>query len=438
MVRLLSWGRYPHRPQIPHPVYWPERVSQASKAIASVGQGAALAFGCGRSYGDSCLAESGHVLAMQGMDRVLAVDWKNGVVLAQAGLTLAELIRIALPRGWFLPVTPGTKFVTLGGAVANDVHGKNHHVMGTFGRHVRHLTLHRSDEGIVECSPVQRPDLFAVTVGGLGLTGVIVAVELQLRRVVSSEIEQRSIRFGGFDEFFELSQAHDASHEYTVAWIDCLASGKQAGRGHYIAGNHASKGSIEVAPRGGLHMPIDPPFSLVNSLSLRVFNTLYYHGQRKKEVASLVGYDPFFYPLDRLQQWNRMYGRAGFQQYQCVVPQQDGPEIIRSVVQQISKRGTGSFLAVLKQCGELASPGLLSFPLHGVSLALDFPQRDQVNDRLFGKLDALVHEAGGRLYPAKDAHMSAAHFKQAYPQWERIEALRDPQLLSQFWKRVTQ
>jgi FAD/FMN-containing dehydrogenase len=438
MTQLLSWGRYPHHPQTPHSTSWPEDVSQVLTAITTLGQGSALAFGCGRSYGDSCLAESSHVLAMQNMDRVLAADWETGIVLAQAGLTLAELIRIALPRGWFLPVTPGTKFVTLGGAVANDVHGKNHHVMGTFGRHVRHLAIYRSDEGITQCSLSQRPDLFAATVGGLGLTGVILAVEIQLRRVVASEIEQRSIRFGGFDEFFELSQAYDASHEYTVAWIDCLASGKHAGRGHYIVGNHAQKGVIELASLGGLRMPIDPPLSLVNSFSLRAFNTLYYHRQRKKEVASRVGYDPFFYPLDRLQQWNRMYGRAGFQQYQCVVPQKHGREVIRAVMQQISKSGTGSFLAVLKQCGELASPGLLSFPFHGVSLALDFPQRDQVNERLFSKLDALVHEAGGRLYPAKDAQMSAAHFKQAYPQWERIEAARDPQLLSQFWKRVTQ
>lgn len=438
MSQLLSWGRYPRQPQIPHPVRWPGDVSQSMSSMASSDHSTTLAFGCGRSYGDSCLAQSGHVLAMQHMDRVLVADWETGVVLAQAGLTLAELIRIALPRGWFLPVTPGTKFVTLGGAVANDVHGKNHHVMGTFGRHVGSLQIFRTDEGVTQCSPSQRPELFAATVGGLGLTGVILAVELQLRRVDSSEIEQHSIKFGGLDEFFELSQAHDASYEYTMAWIDCLASGKQAGRGHYIAGNHAQEGSLKLAPSGGMRMPIYPPFSLVNSLSLRTFNTLYYHRQRRKEIASHVGYDPFFYPLDRLQQWNRMYGRAGFQQFQCVVPQQNGHEVIRDVLQLISKSGTGSFLAVLKQCGELASPGLLSFPLHGVSLALDFPQGARVNERLFRKLDALVHEAGGRLYPAKDAHMSATHFKQAYPCWESVEALRDPQLMSQFWKRVTQ
>jgi FAD/FMN-containing dehydrogenase len=438
MNQLLSWGRYPRHPQLPHSIHWPDDVIQALTDIASVGNGAALAFGCGRSYGDSCLAESGHVLAMQNMDRVLAVDWETGTVLAQAGLTLAELIRIALPRGWFLPVTPGTKFVTLGGAVANDVHGKNHHVMGTFGRHVSRLLMYRSDDGYVECSPFERAELFAASVGGLGLTGVILAVELKLRRVYSSEIEQRSIRFDGLDEFFELSQKYDATHEGTVAWVDCLATGKKAGRGHYIVGNHAQEGVMKVASPGGVTMPVDPPFSLVNQFSLRVFNTLYYHRQQKKEVVSRVGYDTFFYPLDRLFEWNRMYGRAGFQQYQCVVPQQESREVIRAVMEQISKSGTGSFLAVLKQCGELVSPGLLSFPLHGVSLALDFPQHDKMNERLFKKLDALVHESGGRLYPAKDAHMSATHFKQAYPQWESVETLRDPQLLSEFWKRVTQ
>ena len=435
---VSSWGRYPRLPQVTHSIHWPEDVKQGLTDIESFGDGAALAFGCGRSYGDSCLAESGHVLAMQNMDRVLAVNWETGVVLAQAGLTLAELIQIALPHGWFLPVTPGTKFVTLGGAVANDVHGKNHHVMGTFGCHVSRLLMYRSDDGIVECSPSERIQLFAATVGGLGLTGVILAVELQLRRVYSSEIEQRSIRFDRLDEFFELSQKYDASYEGTVAWVDCLATGKRAGRGHYIVGNHAQEGPLEVASSAGVTMPVDPPFSLVNQFSLRVFNTMYYHRQQKKEVVSRVGYDAFYYPLDRLFEWNRMYGRAGFQQYQCVVPQQDSREVIRSVMEQISKSGTGSFLAVLKQCGELTSPGLLSFPLHGVSLALDFPQHDKLNKRLFKKLDALVHEAGGRLYPAKDAHMSATHFKQAYPLWESIEALRDPKLLSQFWKRVTQ
>jgi FAD/FMN-containing dehydrogenase len=375
---------------------------------------------------------------MSRLNRILSADWKTGVIVAEAGLTLAELIRIALPHGWFLPVTPGTKFVTLGGAVANDVHGKNHHVMGTFGCHVKSLTLHRSTEGVITVSPIERPEVFAATVGGLGLTGIIVAVELQLRPVASSYIEQRSIRFGGLDEFFDLAHIHDQSHEYSVAWIDCLAAGKNAGRGHYFVGTHAPEGGLKLAQPGGLRIPMDMPAALVNSFSLRAFNSIYYHRQLQQEVRKRVDYDAFFYPLDRLLEWNRMYGRAGFQQYQCVVPHAQGREIIRSIIREISRSGVGSFLAVLKQCGAMTSPGLLSFPLHGVSLALDFPQREEINRRLFEKMDALVHEAGGRLYPAKDAHMSAAHFQRAYPAWEQVEALRDPQLMSRFWKRVAQ
>jgi FAD/FMN-containing dehydrogenase len=273
-------------------------------------------------------------------------------------------------------------------------------------------------------------------VGGLGLSGVILAVELQLRRVLSSEIEQRSIRFDDLDEFFELSRAHDSSYEYTVAWID-LAGSTKAGRGHFIAGNHAQEGRLQVASSGRLHMALDPPFSLVNQFSVRVFNALYFHRQRSREVVSSVDYDVFFYPLDRLEQWNRLYGKRGFQQYQCVVPQRHAREAIRAVMQEISLTGAGSFLSVLKQCGSVPSPGLLSFPLHGVSLALDFPQCDQLSERLFKRLDAMVHEAGGRLYAAKDAHMKAEDFKQAYPEWGRVEAMRDPQLNSHFWKRVT-
>ncbi len=437
MTKSLSWGRYPRIPQYRHSVFWPEEIPSTLQEIFSLNAGGTLAFGMGRSYGDSCLAESNHVVAMQSMDRVINVDWSTGILQAQAGLSLIELIRLAVPHGWFLPVTPGTQFVTLGGAVANDVHGKNHHVMGTFGCHVRRLVLYRSDEGVIECSQSLRPEIFAATIGGLGLSGVILAVELQLRRIQSSNIRQRSIRFGNLDEFFELSRLHDVSHEYTVAWIDCLAKGAETGRGHYLAGNHADDGILEVAKTGKLFMPVDPPVSLINSLSLRLFNTFYYHRQRQKEIVSCVSYSPFFYPLDKLLYWNRIYGRKGFQQYQCVVPQQHAREVIGAIMAEIANSGTGSFLAVLKQCGEMISPGLLSFPMQGVSLALDFPQREPLNKRLFNRLDALVHECGGRLYPAKDAHMTAIHFKKAYPHWDTIESLRDPQLMSHFWKRVT-
>lgn len=384
------------------------------------------------------MAASGQVLVMNPMNRLLSANWSTGLIEAEAGLTLSELIQIALPHGWFPSVVPGTKFVTLGGAVANDVHGKNHHVSGTFGCHVRGLTMYRSTEGYVSASRTERPELFSATVGGLGLTGIIITVILQLRPVASGEIDQCSTRFRNLDEFFELSATRDRAHEFTVAWIDCLATGKRSGRGIYIVGDHAKAGALAAAADKALTFPIDPKISLVNSFSLPLLNAVYYRRQLRSSVRGRVRYSSFFFPLDGVSKWNRIYGNAGFQQYQCVIPQSNSREVIRAVLGEIARSGTGSFIAVLKQCGTMKSPGLLSFPLYGVSLALDFPQRAEVNDMLFRRLDQLVHEAGGRLYPAKDAHMTAQNFQAAYPDWQLVEALRDPRLLSRFWQRVTQ
>jgi FAD/FMN-containing dehydrogenase len=372
------------------------------------------------------------------MNRILAADWSTGVIEAQAGLTLSDLIAVALPRGWFPTVTPGTRFVTLGGALANDVHGKNHHVAGTFGMHVRRLRLFRSGEGVITCSPKERPELFAATIGGLGLTGVILSVEMQMRRVTSNDIEQRSIRFGSLAEFFDLSETYDQQHEYTVAWVDCVADDNQLGRGLYMAGDHAPEGPLEVARDSRLNIPVELPFSLVNSLSLRWFNRFYYGRHPDHEVSQHIAYAPFFYPLDGILNWNRMYGRKGFQQYQCVVPGDEARETMDAMLREVAASGAGSFLAVLKRFGDVVSPGLLSFPRPGFTLALDFPQSDHSTERLFARLDALVHEAGGRLYPAKDAHMSAEHFQKAFPQWPELETHRDPCILSRFWQRVTQ
>lgn len=434
----LSWGRFPRFVQHSNKIYWPEDVFKHINQPLIQPINSTLAFGMGRSYGDSCLAASDQVLSMRGMNRILSANWEDGVIHAHAGLTLDQLIDVALPQGWFLPVTPGSRFVTLGGAVANDVHGKNHHSMGTFGCHVSKITLFRSAEGEVTCSARDRPDLFAATVGGLGLTGVILTVELQLRRVTSNQVSQRSIKFGNLDEFFALSKQYSSSNEYSVAWIDCLAQNKKTGRGYYLLGNHAKQGALHTVKKTRLKVPFDLPISLINLATLKSFNTLYYHRQVKKEFQSLVKYDSFFYPLDAISGWNKIYGINGFQQYQCVIPDDPAREVIHAMLSEISRSRTGSFLAVLKQFGNLSSPGTLSFPMSGTTLALDFPQREPENMKLFQKLDALVHEAGGRLYPAKDAHMSAAHFKQAYPGWQRVEKFRDPRLLSRFWQRVTQ
>ena len=433
---LLSWGRFPVRPQTPLTVHWRAELP-SQLATTAERHGTTLPFGNGRSYGDSCLAASDHVISLRPLDRFIAADWATGVLRAEAGITFGQILAACIPHGWFLPVTPGTQYLTLGGAIANDVHGKNHHQRGTLGRHVQRFGLIRSDTGRVECSPEENPELFGATIGGLGLTGVIEWAELQLMPIRSSQLRTASQRFGNLAEFFQLSTALDPQHEFAVAWIDCAAQGKSMGRGVYSVGDFLEEGPLEVAEPGGLVVPITPPLKLVNRMSLRAFNTLYWRRAPTSACTQDVGYQPFLYPLDGLAQWNRLYGPAGFQQYQCVLPNSNAAESLPELVKAIAQSGHGSFLAVLKRCGDLASPGWLSFPMPGISLALDFLQSSALETELFPRLDAIVHAAGGRLYPAKDAHVSGQDFRASYPAWEKPEALRDQALLSRFWQRVT-
>lgn len=436
-LSVHSWGNHPPFSQTAHECLWRDDVAEKLAAI-SADYGTTLPYGSGRSYGDSCLAQSDHVLHLRTLDRFIASDWENGVLVAEAGVTLGEVLNLAIPRGWFLPVTPGTKFVTLGGAVANDVHGKNHHVQGTFGRHVRRFELLRSDQDALVCSPEENSELFAATIGGLGLTGIILWVEIQLTPILSSRLDSTVQRFGNLAEFFALSLEYDQKNEFSVSWIDCTAKGSQVGRGVYTTGNFASEGSLQVESGRRLTVPLTPPFSLINNLSLRALNGILWRKQPSGKRHVRVGYEPFFYPLDGLLHWNRLYGQKGFQQYQCLIPgfgdQAKAP--LHALLNTVAVSGTGSFLAVLKTCADIPSPGLMSFPRAGVTLALDFPQTDLLASQLFPRLDSIVRESGGRLYPAKDAHMSGEDFRRSYPAWSRIEALRDPALLSRFWKRV--
>lgn len=432
---LLSWGRYPRLKQTAHPLFWGDDLSPALDNVIA-NHGTTLAYGNGRSYGDSCLAVSDHVLHMRSLDRFIRVDWKKGTVLAEAGVTLAEILSLSIPNGWFLSVSPGTQFVTLGGAIANDVHGKNHHLRGTFGNHVLGFNLFRLGE-ILDCSPTKNSELYTATIGGLGLTGVIACAEIQLIPIKSSQIQSSVVRFGSLAEFFALSKELDHLHEYSVAWIDCLATGAHTGRGVFIVGDHSPYGSLEVNELSKLSVPLTPPISLINNLSLRAFNTSYWLAHPAISAQKQGDYQPFFFPLDRIQHWNRVYGAKGFQQYQCVIPESIAEVVMKDLLAAIAESGQGSFLAVLKRCGDIQSPGLLSFPLEGTSLALDFPQRANLVP-LFSRLDAIVREAGGRLYAAKDAHMSGSDFRRSYPEWEKLEALRDPLLISHFWKRVTE
>jgi FAD/FMN-containing dehydrogenase len=437
VAKLYSWGHYPYAPQASHPLSW-RQGAEASLREMGARFGTTLPFGNGRSYGDSCLAATDHVLNLRGLDRFLSADWHTGVLRAEAGVTLGEVLAVSIPRGWMLAVTPGTQFVTLGGALANDVHGKNHHVRGTFGRHVRRFSLLRSDSEPIECTPDEHAALFRASIGGLGLTGIVEWVEIQLMPVSSSRLSVHSLPFGNLDEFLALSRELDPQHEYGVAWIDCLSSGRSLGRGVYMSADHAADGHFASQQRRVRSVPFALPWSPVNRVTLKAFNELYYRRQVAKAGHAVVDYPAYFYPLDSLLEWNRMYGRRGFQQYQFVVPEAAAREALQDFLRAIASTGSGSFLAVLKRCGPLVSPGLLSFPMPGISLALDFPQHDLKNQALFTRLDTIVRDAGGRLYPAKDAHMSGEDFRAAYPAWQALEQLRDPALMSRFWQRTTQ
>lgn len=430
---VLSWGRVfsvPQRLQAVHDRHAPLPLSPAE--VASV-----LPFGNGRSYGDSCLNADGGLLLTRGLDRFIAFDPNTGILVCESGVLLAEILQLFVPQGWFLPVTPGTRFVTLGGAVANDVHGKNHHLAGTFGCHVESLEVLRSDGRRTVCSLEENGELFAATIGGLGLTGLITWVALRLRRIANPWIDAETIRFPDLDGFFELCDESDRDYEYTVSWIDCSGRGKRVGRGLFMRGNHAPASAVPGRYRSRMiTFPAVPPLSLVNPLTLRVFNTLYYHKQLSVLTRSLQHYEPFFYPLDGLLEWNRMYGPRGFYQYQCAIPMAAGRDATRQLLDEIGRSGLGSFLAVLKLFGTPTSPGLLSFPLHGITLALDFPNRGAALHTLFARLDAIVVEAGGRLYPAKDGRMPGSLFRAGYPGWREFSGWVDPRFSSSFWRRV--
>jgi FAD/FMN-containing dehydrogenase len=395
-----------------------------------------LPFGYGRSYGDVCMNGEGALVDCRPLSRILSFDPEQGIVRAEAGVLLSEILDVVVSHGWFLPVSPGTKFVTLGGAIANDVHGKNHHVAGTFGRHVPRLELARSDGTRIVCGPGQDEEWYSATVGGLGLTGLILWADLQLVPIHGRSILVDSTAFDRLDGFFELAAATDRTHAYTVAWIDCLARGANLGRGWMMAGNHA--GPDEQQPpkrRRSLNFFVQPPISLVNQLSVRAFNGLYF--RRPVPKRQVTDFDPFFYPLDAVRNWNRMYGRRGFFQFQCVVPPDVGEAAVRELLVQTGRHGEGSFLVVLKQFGDVSSPGLLSFPRPGPTLALDFPNRGASTRRLLATLEEVAMEAGGALYPAKDACMSPETFEKSFPQWRELEQKRDPAFNSDFWRRVT-
>ncbi|MDT4842718.1 Decaprenylphosphoryl-beta-D-ribose oxidase [compost metagenome] len=429
MTTVTSWGRlgrWEHDVQM--------LTDRSSIGSHLSGPRPGLAHGMGRSYGDVCLNPGNVLWKTTALDHFIAFDEEQGRIVCEAGVLLRDIQRLAVPRGWMLPVTPGTQLVTVGGAIANDVHGKNHHVFGTFGDNVRRLTLVRTDGTQLECGPDENAPWFAATIGGLGLTGVVSTAELQLRRVSGPWLDTETVPYGSLDEFFEIADGSEAGWEHTVSWIDCLSASNQ--RGLFMRGNPSDTANGPPPKSRARTMPFVPPVSLVNGLTLRPFNMTYFHLNRWKAGRGVAHYEPFFYPLDNLHEWNRMYGPRGFFQYQSVVPRSAGRDAVQAMLQEIARSGEGSFLAVLKTFGERIAPGILSFPEPGVTLALDFPNRGEKTMALFERLDAIVRGAKGRLYPAKDARMPRDLFESGYSRLTEFLAYRDPGISSALSRRL--
>ena len=400
-----------------------------------------LAVGNCRSYGDTCLPAGVTAVVTTGMKKVLAFDPDKGILRAEAGILLAEILDLIIPHGWFLPVTPGTRYVTLGGALANDVHGKNHHCTGTFGRHVRAFELARSNGIRAVCSPDNNTGYFAATIGGMGLTGIVTWIEFSLMRAASPHVQQTSTRFGSLDEYFKHYVNADDSHQYGVSWIDSLATGAKFGRGILMTGDHATAGNpdlpdVDSAMRPPkLRVPFRPPVSLISPLTLKAFNFAYYNAPRKTGLET-VDYRKYFYPLDGIEGWNKLYGPRGLRQFQCVVPITNAQAAVGDMLCLAQRSGHGSFLTVLKKFGTIPSPGILSFPRPGFTLTLDFPYRGQATDTLLGELDAITLSAGGAVNPYKDARMSREVFEASFPDWQQMLPFMDPAAQSMFSNRI--
>jgi FAD/FMN-containing dehydrogenase len=373
---------------------------------------------------------------MSGLNRIICFDSETGWVHCESGTSFADLLAVIVPKGWFLPVTPGTKFVTVGGAIANDVHGKNHHRAGTFGCYVSGVELLRSDGRVSWCSREENGELFAATIGGLGLTGIVLSARFQLRRISSAFINAESIPFRSLGEFLALTMESDAAgFEYSVAWADSLA---RRPRGIFYRGNHAGESDLgREAPRPSRpKMRLPMPAFLLNPWTIQCLNTAYYRMGTLRKRNARVHYSSFFYPLDSVGQWNLMYGKRGFMQYQCVVPE-DNVGALESILARTAECHDGSFLSVIKRLGQRKSPALLSFPRPGITLALDFPFCGERTLRLFEAFDRIVLDSGGALYPAKDARMSPEMFRASYPALDQFCRYLDPKLSSSFWRRVS-
>jgi FAD/FMN-containing dehydrogenase len=401
-----SWGRWPRHSQ--------QVVALRDRFHALPEATSLLPYGNGRSYGDVCLNGGGTLISTRSLDHMIAFDPDTGVLECEAGVLLREILDLVSPYGWSLAVVPGTALVTVGGAIANDVHGKNHHRVGTFCHHLLDFELLRSDGEVLTCAPDSNPELFRATIAGLGLTGLIRSARLKLRRIEGPWIEGDRQRFANIEEFLELSSASDADHEYTVAWIDSTASANRRGRGVFMRANHSSRTGSAPGKRRALRVAVTPPVSPLFYMSVRLLNTSYY--RRAAAQPEQIRWHPqaFLFPLDRILDWNRLYGPRGFFQYQCALPEQDSADTLNEMLAVLARSRQGSFVSVLKKFGSRPSLGLMSFPRPGVTLALDFPNRGATTLQLLSALDVIKF----------------------FPAWREFQRHVDPHFSSSFWRRV--
>lgn len=417
VTSLSGWGRYPRTDQV---VERPEKACQLG-----INNGSTLARGQGRSYGDAALNSGGHVILTERLNRFLEFDKTTGLLKAEAGVTLEEVLDAMVPQGWFLPVTPGTKYSSLGGCVAADVHGKNHHHDGSFCEHVTELVIVDKDGNRNTCSRDENSELFWATVGGMGLTGIIETVSFKLAPIETAYMKVKHRRAGNLEVAFSLMENDAYDDKYSVCWIDCLARGKNMGRSVLMTAHHATKPEVPLMAHDPLtfkkrkpkNFKREWPGFMLNPLSIKLFNAMFYWREGRRGEF-LTNYNKFFYPLDRLHNWNKMYGKRGFVQYQFVLPKDHARPGMKKAIELLSKSGRGSFLAVLKRLGP-GSGGVLAFPEDGYTLALDMPLSNDLVEFL-KKLDEIVLEHNGRVYLAKDSRLPAGTFKKMYPRLDEF------------------
>ena len=424
---IANWGNYPVTESDERNFSYLEEMRQYVRTTDNF-----IPRGNGRCYGDASLATN--TITTTKFDKILAFDSNHGIFECQSGITLDQILEVIVPRGWFLPVTPGTKFITVGGAVASDVHGKNHHVDGCFSHHVEEMDILLADGTIATCGPDLLPDLYEATCGGMGLTGVITRVKFHLKKIQTSYIRQKQIKAANLEELLQLFDNYK-DYTYSVAWIDCLRKGKAFGRSILMLGEHAKPEELndrqkaeplKLPKKKQFVFPFTLPSWVLNIFTVKAFNSLYYRKNLKKEINNIVNYEPFFYPLDVILHWNRGYGKKGFIQYQFVLPKESKEGLIE-ILHRINDKGMGSFLAVFKLFGKQES--LIGFPMEGYTLALDFPLRPGLFEFL-DELDKLVLTYGGRIYMSKDARMKPDILQAGYkhlPQFLSILKKYDPE-----------